>query len=227
MIFAIVVGEGPTEEAFIRDVLAPSFAMDTIYLEPRLIRTSAGGRGGALNVQRVLSYLRNTLRQRGDTYVTTFFDLYGLDHDFPGFAEGRTLPDPLARARLIEQHFKEAVVREAGVQADRFFAHIQPYEFEALLFSDVTTLVTIEPDWRPFASQLNEARVPAPSPEHINDGSETHPSARLESILRGPGYDKVRHGPIAAQHIGLPRIQQECQHFATWLERLRSLRPLV
>ena len=39
-----------------------------------------------MSPQRVLLFLRNTLRERNDTHVTTFFDLYGLAPDFPGVA---------------------------------------------------------------------------------------------------------------------------------------------
>jgi hypothetical protein len=120
----IVVGEGQTEETFVRDVLAPALAAESVFLGPRLVPTSPGRRGGALSYPRVLRYLRNTLRQRGDTYVTTFFDLYRLDDAFPGFSESATLQDPLARAALIETRLSEVVIREAGCRENRFFAHI-------------------------------------------------------------------------------------------------------
>jgi len=218
----IVVGEGQTEETFVRDVLAPALAGESVFLEPRLVPTSPARRGGALSYPRVLKYLRNTLRQRRDTYVTTFFDLYRLDDDFPGFSESATLHDPLARAALIETRLSKAVVLEANCREERFFAHVQPYEFEALLFADVGRLVDIEPDWKPFAAQLSTVRARAESPEHINDGPDTHPSERLRQILR-PGYQKTLHGPLAALYIGLPRIGEECRHFAQWLGKLRSL----
>ena len=221
VIQVIVVGEGQTEETFVREVLAPAFALDGVYLEQRLI----DGRGGALSFPRVLRYLRNTLRQRADTYVTTFFDLYGLRPDFPGFAESRLQPDPLRRVALLEGQFTQAVVQEANVRADRFLPHIQPYEFEALLFTDVTKLTDIEPGWNTFRNVLQTPREQAPSPEHINDGPDTHPSARLESTLR-PTYRKTLHGPLAAEHIGLAAIEQACAHFAAWLQRLRILPPL-
>ena len=222
----IVVGEGQTEETFVRDMLAPALAAESVFLEPRLIRTSPTGRGGALSYPRVLRYLRNTLRQRGDTYVTTFFDLYRLDDAFPGFSESTTLQDPLARAALIETLLSEAVILEAGCRENRFFAHVQPYEFEALLFADVAKLVDIEPAWKPFTAQLSAVRARAESPEHIDDGSDTHPSERLRRILR-PGYQKTLHGPLAVLHIGLSQLGEECRHFAQWLGKLLSLEPLA
>lgn len=217
----VVVGEGETEEAFVREVLAPPLKVESRFLKARLVN----GHGGALTYPRVELFLRNTLRESQDTYVTTFFDLYALNNKFPGFDKASRLRDPLQRASLLEIRLHEAIVQAAGCRPDRFVAYIQPYEFEALLFTDVEQLTAIEPNWSSFTAQLRDVRAASPSPEHINDGPETHPSKRLERILQ-PGYDKVRHGPIALQRIGLNRIAEECKHFAEWLERIRTLPPL-
>jgi len=162
-----------------------------------------------------------------DTYVTTFFDLYALRNDFPGYTEAARLTDPLARAQVIETSMAESVIREAGCREDRFLSHIQPYEFESLLFSDVSRLVEIEPDWQTFQPELSTIRSTAHTPEHINDGVETHPAKRLTRILRGPGYRKVLHGSRGALRIGLPAIREQCRHFAAWFERLSGLSPLT
>lgn len=209
-----------------RDVLSPALADDDVTLAARLVPTSSPGRGGALNYDRVLRYLRNTLRERANTYVTTFFDLHALHNAFPGYSEGLEQHDPIARATLIEARLHERVVEEAGCRGDRFLAHVQPYEFEGLLFSDVERLVEIEPEWRTFAPQLAAIRSAARSPEHINDGATTHPAERLASTLRNPRYGKVLHGPRAAVRIGLLKISQECAHFSAWLARLRGLQKL-
>lgn len=225
MIHVIIVGEGPTEQSFIRDILAPHLAERRIFVEPRLISTSRRGRGGALSRDRVLRFLRNTLLERSDSYVTTFFDLYALDREFPGRAEAEAVADPLARASAIETRFAEAVIRKAQCRADRFLPHIQPYEFEALLFSDTDRLIEIEPAWKPNAEPLRAVRAGVISPEHIDDGAETHPSARLKKLLR-PRFEKVLHGSAATARIGLDRIRQECKHFGSWLARLEELPPL-
>ena len=108
----------------------------------------------------------------------------------------------------------------ARCRTDRFLPHIQPYEFEALLFSDTSHFAREQPEWEQRADELAAARRGAASPEHINDGPDTHPSARLERLA---GYHKVRHGTALAQRIGLDRIREECGHFAGWLSRLESL----
>jgi Domain of unknown function (DUF4276) len=225
LIEVIVVGEGQTEESFIRDVLAPQLANQEIFLSPRLIRTSSLSRGGALSWDRVRRFLRNTLRERADTYVATFFDLYGLDSDFPGAGDGSQIRDPLARAAWLEQRLHAAVVEEAQCRSDRFLPHLQPHEFEALVFTDLAALPRVEPQWQSHAERLQEAVSLAKSPEHINDGVDTHPSARLRALR--PGYQKILHGVELVEKIGLARIRSECAHFGAWLDRLEALKPLA
>ncbi len=219
---AIVVCEGQTEQVFVRNILVPALAAQEVFVEPRVIKTSQRGRGGALSGQRVLRFLRNTLRERRDAYVTTFFDLYGLPGDFPGRSGGGAQMDPVKRAAAIENGFHAAVVREAECRPERFFPHIQPYEFEALLFSDVKRFPETDPQWTTCLPQLQKARDAAQTPEHINDGLNTHPSARLRQLLR-PRYDKVLHGSAVSARIGIGRMRAECRHFDKWLSRVESL----
>jgi len=225
MTHVLVVGEGPTEETFTARVLSPHLAAYDITVEPRLIDTSQSGRGGALSGARVIRALRNTLRESGRTYVTTFFDLYGLKPDFPGVEASHTRNGPLQKCRTIEGALAQTAIEASGCRADRFVAHIQPYEFEALLFSDVAAFAIVQPEWRRFEDELREARDAAETPEHINDGPDTHPSARLTGLLQ-PKYKKQLHGGRIAVSIGLARIRQECSHFDAWLTKIESLQPL-
>jgi Domain of unknown function (DUF4276) len=227
LIEVIVVGEGQTEETFVRDVLAQVLWGQEIFLYPRLISTSQRSKGGELTRNRVLRFLRNTLRERDDTYVTTLIDLYGLRPDFPGVAAaGAGSKDPIARCALIEQGFADEVVALSRCRPDRFIAHLQPYEFEALLFSDVSRFAHVQSEWARFVPALEAAREAAASPEHINDGPDTHPSRRLE-CLREPSYSKPLHGSRVAQRIGIDRIRGEYRHFDGWLTQIESLTPLT
>ena len=72
--------------------------------------------------------------------------------------------------------------------------------------------------------QLQEARDGAENPEHISNGPETHPSARLKEWQ--PSYNKVLHGSGIATSVGIARIRAECSHFDSWLQRIESLQPL-
>lgn len=218
-----IVCEGQTEETFVRDVLAPAFYDLGLNLMPEMIETSPGHKGGALSYGRVKRHLRNTLRQNSAPVVTTLFDLYRLDSGFPGFDASKAQPDLNGRLAVLKQALHADVVAAAGCLPDRFLPYIQPYEFEALLFSDVTTLTRIEPAWQAANAALAMARAAAESPEYINDGPETKPAAHLERELRNPSYRKRRHGPIAAQRIGVARIEAECAFFAAWLAEIRTL----
>ena len=226
-----MVCEGQTEVVFAKRVLQPRLAVSQIFVEPRTISTSSRGRGGDLRRARVIRALRNTLRQAqsqvrrqsSDVYITTLFDLYGLRTDFPGYLESLQLEDPIQRAEAIESEFHKVAIEESGTCPDRFFPHIQPYEFESLLFSDVERFPDIETRWKGYVARLADIRRSAYSPEHINDGADTHPSARLKAL---PGYRKVRHGARVIQSIGLDTVMSECRHFAEWLNRIESLGPL-
>ena len=218
-----IVCEGQTEETFVRDVLAPAFYNLGLNLIPEMVETSPGHKGGALKYDRVKRHLRNTLRQNSAPVVTTLFDLYRLDSGFPGFGASQEQPDLSRRLNVLKRALHADVVAEAGCQPGRFIPYIQPYEFEALLFSDVPTLTRIEPGWQSATDALAAARAVAASPEHINDRPETKPAAHLERELSNPSYRKRRHGPIAAQRIGLSKIEAECAFFAAWLAQIRKL----
>lgn len=217
----VVVGEGQTKETFVRDVLVAAMADRQIFL-PRLIRTSRAERGGALTWERVRRFLRRMLLERRDTYITTFFDLYGLPSDFPGVMGAAAVHDPLERARAVERAFRAAIVVEAGCREDRFLPHIQPYEFESLLFTDISVLPQLQPEWTTHLEPLIHARQVVPSPEHVNDGATPHPSAPLTATLV-PRYEKVLYGAAAVGRIGLDLVRAECAHFGAWLDRLDSL----
>ena len=220
----VVVCEGATEQAFINEVVQPALATNAVYVNARLISTSPGAKGGALSRDRVVGNLCRVLRQRDDAYVTTFFDLYGLPAGFPGKQSSSAMQDPVARCKKIEESLHRLVVEQAQRRGDRFLPHIQPYEFEALLLSDTTAFGRVEPKWRSAGRKLASVVGVADSPEHVNDGIGTHPSARIKDFL--PGYRKVGHGARVAAAVGLERIRSECRHFGHWLGRIESLPPL-
>jgi len=223
MMRVCVVCEGQTEEEFVLAVLAPALIGVGINLIPEMISTSPGHKGGALRFERVKRHLRNTLRQASAPSVTTLFDLYRLDKSFPDFELASNQKDISNRLAMLNSALHRVVVAEASCRPERFLPFIQPYEFEALLFSDVTVLTATYETWHPAASALLNVRNAAPTPEHINEHPDTKPSAHLERELKLPRYKKALHGPIAAQNIGLTKIAAECKFFAGWLKSIRQL----
>ncbi|MEC4594332.1 DUF4276 family protein [Nitrospirillum amazonense] len=218
----IVFAEGQTEEQFIKRIIAPTLRGLGIFLKPQLLHTSRDAKGGAVTFDRLKVNARNTLRQDTNAVLTTFLDLYGLDTPFPGLDQAKRHTDPLRRAESVEVSLAAAIVQEVGCKPGRFVPHIQPYEFEGLLFSDVAALATTEPGWSGSLTKLQKIREGFQTPEHINDSFDTKPSRRLETAL-SPKYHKTRHGPLAAGHVTLAAMERECAHFHGWMDKLRAL----
>lgn len=223
MLHVIVFAEGQTEERFIKATIAPALRQLDIFLKPQTLNTSQTSKGGAVSFDRLKFNARNTLRQFPDAVLTTFLDLYALDTDFPAYSQSKAKPDVLSRVSELERALHTAITAHVGCRPSRFLPHIQPYEFEGLLFSDVAALCTVEPDWRTALGNLALVRRGFATPEHINDSYETKPSARLERLLQ-PKYKKTTHGPRAAEHISLAVMERECVHFKHWMDALRQLR---
>jgi hypothetical protein len=223
MIRGYVVCEGQTEETFVKTVIKPILSSQQIFLEPVTVSTSKGYKGGALSYDRVRRYILNLLKQENNTFVTTFFDLYALDNTFPNFSESQKQTDIYQKVDQLEQAFKEDITKENSSFTPRFFPYIQPHEFEGLLFSDIAQLTAIETVWQISTKRLQAVRNNAETPEHINNGYETKPSAQLASHLSNPNYRKTLHGTLAIEAIGIDRLRIECRHFNDWYNQLLTI----
>ncbi len=71
---------------------------------------------------------------------------------------------------------------------------------------------------------MRNIRSQFPSPEDINDNTETAPSKRLSSLM--PGYDKRVAGTLIALETGLDTIRAECPRFNKWLTRMEALQEM-
>ena len=218
----IVFCEGQTEEQFIKRVVAPTFRHSSIYLKPLTLKTSKDASGGDVSFDRLKINARNTLRQYPNAFLTTFLDLYKLNTDFPNYDLSKTRTGVYNKLECLEFALHTAIVSHVGCRPERFIPYIQPYEFEGLLFSDVSALVSVEPAWQSSAAILFKIRQQAETPEHINDGFETKPSSQLEKTLN-PKFRKKLHGSLAAEKITLSVIENECKHFSEWMAKLRNL----
>ena len=223
MVEVIVIAEGVTEEAFIKQLLAPALRPLQIFVKPVMLKTSKDAKGGAVSFDRLKLNVRNTSRQHPRAVITTLLDLYGLATNFPGFAVAQKLPDVYQRVLALEAALHQSIVAHVGCRSEQFLPHIQPYEFEGLLFSDVVELCNTEVAWSDGLTALLKVRADSETPEHINDGFDTKPSKRLEHLLHHPGYRKALHGPKAAERITLAVMERECVHFGAWMNWLRRL----
>ena len=154
------------------------------------------------------------------TYITTMFDYYALDTNFPGHNQLNAIPDIYKKVKHLEEKFRDDINSNLpNTPNDRFIPYIQPHEFESLLFSDINEIVKADPDWNKKAtliSSLSEIVNDYPNPEEINNSYNTSPSHRLAQILNLPKYRKVLHGTAIAKNIGIENIRQKCRHFDEW-----------
>jgi len=206
MSLVVVACEGKTERTFLNKVVRPAISgitFATIDL------------GGNVALELVLNALEGASkdRQYRGAYFTTFLDLYGLGRGW--------LRVPFNQHAMQEQIQQGLVGR---VPDERFFArfrpHVQPYEFESLLFSDPIKMADGlgRPD---LAGKLQEILDEFGAPEAINNSPQTSPSNRLRALLGN--YNKPSLGRQAASAVSLDTIVQRCPHFASWVEWIQSL----
>jgi len=209
--------EGQTEETFVRAVLAPFFYARNIHIRPTVVTTRPGKhgpdfRGGLTSYWKVRRDLLRLLSDHRARAVSTMFDYYGLPADFPGMD---SVPEGTCHERV---GFLERALQE-DINSDRFIPFIMLHEFEALLFVAPLEFDRVFPSGRPGAA-LAEIRHHFHTPEEINRGLHTHPSARILSLI--PIYRKRLHGVIIARRIGLRLMREQCPHFNAWIEKLSA-----
>ena len=110
----LILAEGPTEEAFIKQVLVS--ALPGLWLIPTLVKTKVTGakpeKGGSVTYYEFKRQLNLLLRDSSASLVTTMLDYQGLHSDFPGRggplfrdrAERIRRPQGLGRS-VREHHF--------------------------------------------------------------------------------------------------------------------------
>lgn len=220
-----IIVEGQTEQTFVRDILAPHMAHKGIYLSAALIG-KPGHKGGNISFDRAKTDIGNFLRQRQDIYISTMFDYYRIDNEWPGRDEiqrqiqnGNTIKAS-EKAEILEMATHVQIVSEfPGYDSEnRFISYIEMHEFEALLFSDARVLAE--------NTGIDLMRIEGilqsyTSPEEINDDPEKTPSKRL--IAAKNGYRKVAMGKKVAESIGIQAIRTQCRHFDDWLKKLETI----
>ena len=125
--------------------------------------------------------------------VTSLVDFYGFRN------RNSASPDEL-EARIL--HAIKGKIRTQW-NPSRVWPYVQRYEFEGLLFSDVSAFQSLPPVSPDVVDELKNIRLRYQTPEDINDGATSAPSKRIGRLL--PWYKKAIDGPIVAQNIGLLR----------------------
>ena len=205
MIRLAISVEGQTEERFVNKVLADHLRPKGVEPQPILL----GGSGGDVTVERLAADMANLFRSFD--FVTSLVDFYG----FRG--KGSATPDELEKR--IDEKINDNIQRSWN--ETRVFSYVQQYEFEGLLFSDVSVFAGLIDVPDGSVEALRAIRSRFPTPEDINDSSDTAPSKRIVKLI--PRYQKVVDGYVVAKEIGLDAICAECPRFNAWVTRLESL----
>lgn len=204
--------EGPTEKEFFTRVMRPHLEHFEIDAIPTVITTKRvldgpNHKGGDISVPRIIPQIKPLLRSFD--FVTTFYDFYG----FKGIKETDNV------------HNLSTAISEALNFPQNFIPYIQQYEFESLLFTDCA-MIGRHFKSEHVTSELARAVAEKGNPEEVNDSRETCPSKRITAACKqhaNRNYDKVLHGPVIAEKIGLEKIRMSCPLFGLWLTKIESL----
>lgn len=220
--------EGQTEEEFVNNLLRDHLAARGYdNISARLVGNARqrANRGGVRAWSAVKKDIVRHLSEDQGCIATTMIDFYGMppsgDKAWPG-REAAAAQDIRLKANTVEDALLADVADEmgGGFNPERFVPFVVLHEFEGLLFSDCAAFA--RGIGRPSLETLfQEIRDAFPTPEEINDSSETAPSKRVTRLM--PGYEKPLYGNMAALEVGLHTIRQECPHFQDWLSRLEAL----
>lgn len=217
-VMAIV--EGKTEQVFIELILQPYLAARNIYISATQV-TKPGQKGGDVKFERVKKDLEIHLKQRSDTYVTTFVDYYGIK-EWPGITEVVPHATPAQISEVVNTATKEQVVEVFADQqaARRFVPYVAIHEFEALLFSDETILAAaLDIPIEDVAMAISECG----EPEAVNNSRQTAPSKRLDAWSARRKFSKTSTGITVAKEIGVTKMREKCPQFNIWIAQFESI----
>ncbi len=207
-----IIVEGPTEEEFVNNSIAPYLkGLGIINTVPIPVETSPGFYGGDISYLRYKDNAGKLLLSDPNGIVTSLIDFYELRSDFPGYTAALAMPYRVDSVQLIEQEIAN------DINNSRLLPNIQLHEFEALLFSDIKGFQ----NWFPrhvnhFQYIINHF----PNPELINDNPADTPAARIERIVGRRKYRKPLHGPLIAIDVGMPAILAKCPRFKNWIDTI-------
>ena len=156
--------EGQTEEEFVKSVLAPH--LQQAMVTPTAIqlgRARSRMGGGNVSIERLASEMA-ALSGNFDA-VTSLVDFYGFRGKGDRTAEELEV--------LLGKEIQEKV--SSRWDQRKVIPYVQRHEFEGLLFSDVSAFSTSASATNRVLEELGKIRSMFPTPEDINDNSNTAP----------------------------------------------------
>jgi len=220
----VAIVEGPTEQTFVRGVLAAHLGRWGVSIWAVLSGKSRR-QGGVRKWESARRDIERTLKE--GRYCTTMFDFYAMPRDWPGREHAAGLSYE-QRGSHVEESIVQDLAAYIGDTFDRrqFIPYVQVHEFEALVFADVGQLAELASTICGSSPAVLSKRFRAilenaGDPEAINDDYRTCPSRRIKDVV--PAYRKAANGPIVAGRIGLNVLREKCRHFGDWLRKLEQV----
>ena len=207
-----VVVEGYSEERFVKDVLAKYLLSinDSIRVIPIMIETGRDVhtkyRGGVSNYSVIRKNILSVCNGHKNAIVTMMFDCYG----FPKNIDGKSW-DKENGVEYVESLIGDNIGR------DNFIPFLMKYEFETLLFSDVSCFRSYKGVENTLKSVLREFND---DPESVNTVSS--PSHRITVAFNNNNrsFSKKTMGIPLVSEIGIQCMMERCPHFRAWIQRL-------
>ncbi len=216
----IAIVEGKTEQVFIESILRPYLANKQIYISATQVSKS-GQKGGDVKFSRVKKDLAIHLKQRSDTYVTTFVDYYGIK-EWPAVDTLAVNLTPVQISESVNKATTKQVIELFAEQQAkrRFIPYIAMHEFEALLFSDTAILAN---ELAINQQDIDDVLEQCGEPEAVNNSPQTAPSKRLDAWYVYNKFPKTTAGIAVAKRIGITKMREQCPVFNAWINSLEGL----
>lgn len=211
----IIVCEGPTEQEFCKNIIAPMLLKQAIVVEAPTVKHS---NGGIVAWETLKRQIEGHLKEKG-AIVSMLIDYYGIkdSYQYPGWEASKAIDDKQQRMHFLFEQMKNGFPENVRY---RFIPYIQLHEYESLLFSDISVFEKTYGKKCVDEGLLQNALKQFHQPEMINNGPSTAPSKRIEHAV--PSYEKVLDGSYLAMEIGLKTMREKCKLFDAWIGTLEK-----
>lgn len=196
-----VVCEGPTEVDFVKKLNKEYFNQKQISLKPIGINEAKKDLGGNISIDRVIHYVTKSPYN----IVTTLIDYYGIKE---------------CKDKTVDELKTELQKQYSNINGWNriFIPYLQLHETEALLFSNIDSIIKMKNANDEQKEQLYAIQKMYPNPEDINNSVETAPSKRLEKIFLN--YRKIIDANRIFSKISIEEIKSKCSNFKMWLSEI-------
>lgn len=213
----VILVEGQTEEALVKEVLGPAASKQRIYLQPVIVKTSetpkATHHGGG-NWKHYGKMLKLFSAQKQWWRIGLLIDYY----KYPAGAPDLNVEAPSESLDSAGRQLALMAALRAEYPDPRFRPLVVLHEIEALVLAAIDAGQGDGLLPRQGLAELRQAITRADGPERVNHGPSTAPSKRLEAA--DPGYMKTVTGPLLVSEAGLPAVLERCPTFTDWWEDL-------